>query len=614
MPQMSWFPWHTEDVGTLWELFDSALKFADDSSSDSRANFIKWYDASIQCKGVNWNVTVGLYWIRPYFYLSLDGRNRQFLLQSKSHQIKIDNVSDLRQLPNAETYLKLNDICKKNLASGDSNVKNIPELSLSAWLETTSDKPERKTTGDKTATQSSDVGGEDRQERGKHYWIYSPGERGRLWEEFSQSEIMGIGWDELGDLSQYPDKETMRLKMMELYDETRSWKMGALATWQFVHKIREGDVVFAKRGMHEVVGRGVVESSYIFMPDRNEYRNIRKVKWTHTGSWQHPGQAVMKTLTDITNYTEYVQKLEMLVLDEDIETVVSSEMPISYAPYSESDFLEDVYLSHKQYETLVGLLKSKQNLILQGAPGVGKTYAAKRLAYSMIGAKDISRVTMIQFHQSYSYEDFIMGFRPTSDGFELKSGPFYSFCKEAEEDLDNDYFFIIDEFNRGNMDKIFGELLMLIERDKRGEKLRLLYSNEQFSVPKNVYIIGLMNTADRSLAMIDYALRRRFAFYEMTPAFDSDGFQGIIENADNKKFEALIECVKELNEAIGKDDSLGNGFKVGHSYFCANDEITDSWLEAVVNHELLPLLNEYWFDEKAKIELWSKKLRGALND
>ncbi len=158
---------------------------------------------------------------------------------------------------------------------------------------------------------------------------------------------------------------------------------------------------------------------------------------------------------------------------------------------------------------------------------MGKTYAAKRLAYSMMGVKDIERVMMVQFHQSYSYEDFIMGFRPSSTGFELRKGVFYNFCKKAEIDSDNEYFFIIDEINRGNLSKIFGELFMLIENDKRGNALQLLYSDEKFAVPKNVYIIGMMNTADRSLAMLDYALRRRFAFFDIKPGFKTPGFQSI---------------------------------------------------------------------------------------
>ena len=172
-------------------------------------------------------------------------------------------------------------------------------------------------------------------------------------------------------------------------------------------------------------------------------------------------------------------------------------------------------MNEQDYKTLVNVLKMKKNIILQGAPGVGKTFTAKRLAYSIIGAKNPDRVQMLQFHQSYSYEDFIEGYRPTENGFTIKKGSFYKFCKLAEDDDENDYFFIIDEINRGNLSKIFGELFMLIEKDKRGIELQLLYSDENFSVPANVYIIGMMNTADRSLAMLDYALRRRFSFFTM---------------------------------------------------------------------------------------------------
>jgi 5-methylcytosine-specific restriction protein B len=155
---------------------------------------------------------------------------------------------------------------------------------------------------------------------------------------------------------------------------------------------------------------------------------------------------------------------------------------------------------------------------------------------------------------------------------------------------------------------------MLIEEDKRGDFIRLLYKEEQFAVPKNVHIIGMMNTADRSLAMIDYALRRRFAFFDLVPAFQSDGFktrQGLIANP---KFNSLIAVVERLNNAIGEDVSLGDGFKIGHSYFCANeDEVTDEWLSNVVKYELTPLLNEYWFDEPSKTADWVRQLRGAVN-
>ncbi|HBT64000.1 MAG TPA: restriction endonuclease, partial [Ruminococcaceae bacterium] len=185
--------------------------------------------------------------------------------------------------------------------------------------------------------------------------------------------------------------------------------------------------------------------------------------------------------------------------------------------YDKADFLNEVYMTESRYDMLLSVLKNKKNIILQGAPGVGKTFAAKRLAYSMIGEKDENRIEFVQFHQNYSYEDFMMGYKPVNDGFELKYGIFYRFCQKAANQPDKDFFFIIDEINRGNMSKIFGELLMLIECDYRGTKATLAYNGLSFAVPKNLYIIGMMNTADRSLAMLDYALRRRFAFYEMKP-------------------------------------------------------------------------------------------------
>ena len=193
---------------------------------------------------------------------------------------------------------------------------------------------------------------------------------------------------------------------------------------------------------------------------------------------------------------------------------ISEEKAIE--PYSKSDFLEEVFIDEDEYNTLVSLLTRKKNIILQGSPGVGKTFAAKRLAYSILGKKDEEKIKEIQFHQNYSYEDLVEGYRPKEDGgFILKKGPFYEFCKKAEADKENKYFFIIDEINRGNLSKIFGELMVLIEEDKREDEITLVYSAKEFSVPKNLYIIGMMNTADRSIAIIDYALRRRFVFYEL---------------------------------------------------------------------------------------------------
>ena len=280
--------------------------------------------------------------------------------------------------------------------------------------------------------------------------------------------------------------------------------------------------------------------------------------------------------------------------------------------YTKSDFLDEVYMTEKRYENLVAVLRNKKNIILQGAPGVGKTFAAKRLAWSMMGEKDDSRIEFVQFHQNYSYEDFMMGYKPVEDGFELKYGIFYRFCQRAANQPDKEFFFIIDEINRGNMSKIFGELLMLIEKDYRGTKATLAYNGLSFSVPKNLYIIGMMNTADRSLAMIDYALRRRFSFFEVEPGFDSEGFSHYQNGLNNETLNELINKVKDLNREITLDKSLGKGFCIGHSYFCGRDVCTEEWLHSIVDYDILPMLSEYWFDDANKLQRWENILQGVF--
>ena len=162
------------------------------------------------------------------------------------------------------------------------------------------------------------------------------------------------------------------------------------------------------------------------------------------------------------------------------------------------------------------------------------------------------------------------------------------------------------------MSKIFGELLMLIEKDYRGNKATLAYNGLPFAVPENLYIIGMMNTADRSLAMSDYALRRRFSFLEMEPGFDSDGFIQYQKSLNNETFNELVEKVKELNKKIASDKSLGKGFCIGHSYFCGHDTCTEEWLHSIVDFDILPMLSEYWFDDTAELQRWENILHGVF--
>ena len=605
-----------DDIDTLWGLYESALMYANDSNSKNILTLFQYFDLAINKKGNgNSKITMGLYWIAPTHFLNLDQRNTWYIYESgKMPDDLVNSLPIVEDKISSSKYFEIVDKLREFLASNQSTFKNFVELSFEAWRyseevnrQNRADKKQRKTKAKGAALADDDI-------ETIHYWIYSPGKGAKIWDECYDNNIIAIGWDAIGDLRNYNSKDEIKQVMNKFYDPFRSYIHSACATWEFANEMKPGDIVFAKNGMHLIIGRGIVKSDYIYDPQRKEFKNIRKVEWTDRGEWECSRQSPMKTLTDITSFTDYVEQLNLFFdsdMLDDVETIETS-----YPTYDKDRFLDSVYMNDETYNILVSLVKSKKNIILQGAPGVGKTFVAKRLAYSMMGVKDPNRVMMVQFHQSYSYEDFIMGFRPCENGFKLKHGVFYEFCKRAEVDSDNDYFFIIDEINRGNLSKIFGELFMLLESDKRGVALQLLYADEKFSIPENLYIIGMMNTADRSLAMLDYALRRRFAFFDLKPAFESDGFKSYQKDLNNDKFDKLIECIKRLNLAIKSDEILGAGFCIGHSYFCDLDKFEMDELEAVliriVDFEIIPLLSEYWFDDVDMVNEWSNNLRSAI--
>lgn len=306
-----------------------------------------------------------------------------------------------------------------------------------------------------------------------------------------------------------------------------------------------------------------------------------------------------------------------VILNENFVDINESKVDISKT-YTKNDFLNEVYID--DYENLKSLLEFKKNLILEGSPGVGKTFMAKRLAYSIIGKKSDDNILLVQFHQNYSYEEFIEGLKPTSNGiFQVENGVFKDFCLKAQQNQNESYFCIIDEINRGNISKILGELMMLIENDKRGNNyhLTLPYSKDEFYIPENLYIIGMMNTSDRSLALIDYALRRRFSFYTVMPAFKNQKFKNYINNINFKELIDLISCIDmELNEYIKQDEALGEGFLIGHSYFCNLDKFEDlhQKLFQIIKYDIKPMLKEYWFDDKETSNNWINKLNKTIGE
>ena len=708
------------DIERLWNLFEDAVL---DRSIE------KSYDALANQYLIRFNITFALFWIRPDKYLPLDGHCQDKLF---SLGITFDNT---KFLPYAE-YEKVIKALNEKISSGKYVFSNFAEFSHVAYTQKEGESHQDKSQDNIQIS----------------YWVYSPGEQAVFWDEYYQNGIMGLGWNKIGDLREYRKQQDLIAPLKQNYDSDTSQKNSADMLYSFAYKIKPGDIVFAKKGRSMIVGRGVVTSDYYYDANHEIQPHLRKVDWTDKGEWKSDSLLAMKTLTNITRYTDDVNKLNSLFrkndkvkepleapspdvnywwltgspkywsptkdwdLGEDIDYTLYNEdgnkrrifkhfyeakpgdiviayeatpvlqivaigkvmaetdgevlyirkveelsTPIPYSeiltnailkesepaknrcqgslfrltkveydevmrlirrdnpdpekkkyePYSDKDFLEEVYVNEQNLQALKNLLLRKKNLILQGAPGVGKTYAAKRLAYAIMGEKDESRVMQVQFHQNYSYEDFVMGYKPNeSGGFKLTEGKFYKFCKTAAEHKDQKYFFIIDEINRGNLSKIFGELLMLIENDYRDKPIELSYRDEMFAVPSNVYIIGMMNTADRSLAMIDYALRRRFSFYEMKPGFEAPSFVKYLQEINDPKLMDLVSAIKKLNEVINHDDSLGSGFCIGHSYLCELGSDYD--LESIVEYDIIPMLREYWFDNDERFNQEAEKLRYAL--
>lgn len=449
-------------------------------------------------------------------------------------------------------------------------------------------------------------------------WAIAAGAGGRWWSDFQKHGLIAIGWDYLGDLSQYSQRDDIRKAMVELGQLEHDPVVDSLAVWNFAKEMKPGDHVFAKTGGRILLGHGVVTSEYRFDETRPEAQHARSIDWKRTGRWEVPEahRITGKTLTDFGPYKEWLRMAWDLIYGEE-PAPIHKPKPVTYTI---DHAMADVFMPRDIFQNIVDALAAKKNVILEGAPGVGKTYVARRIAWALIQAQDSARVEMVQFHQSYAYEDFVQGWRPDGSGFRLQNGVFHRFCDRARKKPEQPFVFIIDEINRGNLSKVLGELMLLIEADKRGDAfaIPLAYSqgdDDRFCVPDNVHILGLMNTADRSLAMVDYALRRRFKFFRLEPAFESEAFTEVLTRRGVP--ESLVDRIRKAMGALNKDiredhQALGPGFEIGHSFFVPSDDtdtLNESWYVSVIRGEIEPLLREYWFDQPDRV---SNAVKGLL--
>jgi len=585
--QRSWFFSYRpdrkfNDIDKLWKVFKLALG----ENPLENPDFLNAFDEALGVWGTNLNLTMGLFWIRPNTFLGLDQNNRSYL------DIKIPSKG-----LSSEFYV---DIITRATDSG----KSIPQISHEAWLSPS-------TSG--TLTQKSDD---------VDYWLVSA-----YWEDNDPPDQTDRFLEEGVWINRHDDRYI-----------------------DVVNSMNAGDKIAIKSNFTQKNGlpfnnRGNTVSGYYIkaigtIVDNNEDGKTIEVEWNqnfkqkvwyfytyikpiwHLRDYKNKPewQKAVDQLIDFVWYGkqqnyEYFTNLFWGEEKEETEVVIGEISP--NPPYSIEDIIASgVFLNREELENFLEKLREKKAIIIQGSPGTGKTFIARKLAFALMQEKDLVRLEFIQFHQSYSYDDFIRGYRPAQDdggSFKIQNGIFFEFCQKAIEDPDRDYVFIIDEINRGNLSQIFGEVLMLIERDKRGKEFSvpLVYRKEnepRFYVPQNLYLIGLMNLADRSLAMVDYALRRRFGFIDLAPQFESGLYsQWLSERLMNPELiHLIVSKLSSLNKVIREDPVLGENYQIGHSYFCPRGDdfsgLTEDWYKGIIRTEIIPLLKEYWFDSPQKVQ------------